>query len=96
MGNLFVFEHPAFASSWLRDSVHAVPKLSGVRDVVLDQCMYGLKDPANYKHDRNATTRFLTKSTHVAEGMSRRCNGQREHQQLQGQVKVAEKWCNRT
>ena len=94
-GNLFVFEHPAFASSWLSDSVHDVSQLPGACDVVLDQCMFGLKDPCSHKHYKKAT-RFLTNSKHVAEGMNRRCNGQHEHQQLQGQVKVAGKWCNRT
>ena len=94
-GGLFVFEHPAFASSWTCESVYAISKLPGVQDVVLDQCMYGLRDPCNHKHYKKAT-RLMTNSRHVAEGMNRRCNGRHEHQTLQGQVKVAGQWCNRT
>ena len=95
LGNFFVFEHPAYASSWAVPSVQHVWQLQHVSDVILDQCCFGLRDPCNHKLYRK-TTRLLTNCKQVQVGMARRCDKQHEHQQLQGQVKVGGAWINRT
>ena len=57
LGNLFAFEHPAGASSWNLQSLKQLADMSGVSDVLLDQCMYGLGEPGSDKK-YHKTTRF--------------------------------------
>ena len=56
---------------------------------------FGLQDPVSRKRYRK-TTRLRTNCKHVVEHMACRCDGNHEHQTLEGQVKVADVWVNRT
>ena len=95
MGNYFVFEHPDGASSWHDENMQMLQGLQGMEDVKCDQCMFGLRDPQNHKLYKK-TTRLRTNCKHVSKHMACRCDGQPEHQTLQGKTKVGGKWCNRT
>lgn len=44
-GNVFLFEQPIGASSWEEPDVKAVMNHPEVFAVILDQCMFNLKDP---------------------------------------------------
>ena len=43
IGNLFILEHPAGASSWATAEIKSLTSMEGVTCLVLDQCMYGLE-----------------------------------------------------
>ena len=95
LGNLFAFEHPVGASSWKSPSLMKLADMSGVSDVTLDQCMYGLREPESERRYQK-TTRIRTNCRHVLEKMGRRCDGKHSHQKLEGQVRVGGQWCRRT
>ena len=42
IGNMFIMEHPASASSWTTDEMKSLTSMKGATCLVLDQCMYGL------------------------------------------------------
>lgn len=89
---LFVFEQPHTAKSWQDPSVTGVAKMPEVSQIIVDQCMFGLRDVQNRKlHGKR--TKLLTNSTHVASRMSRLCDGGHSHQHVFfGSVKAEEGW----
>lgn len=93
-GRIFIFEHPLGADSWKEEDVEQVRQLSGVKSVHVDQCMYGLCDPLNKRRYKKAT-RLLTNSQH-GDMLMRRCDGNHDHQVIEGQVKVGGRWINRS
>ena len=59
-GRLFLHEHPANATSWQMEEVRKVATSSGVRVVVADQCMYGLRvGTVSYTHLTLPTKRIV-------------------------------------
>ena len=95
MGNYYVFEHPQGATSWNDPAWEELLTDPACSDVVLDQCMFGLRDPGNYKAYKKATV-LRTNCRHVQQLMGCRCDGSHEHQVLEGQVKVAGEWVPRS
>ena len=93
-GRKFLFEHPKGAASWSEDCVQRVQGLSGVREVITDMCMFGLKDPQTQKRYRKST-RLLTNSKY-GDMLKRKCNGKHDHQHIEGQTKCGCKWVNRS
>lgn len=83
-GRLFVFEHPAGATSWKTSEVQYVSGLDGVVSVTFDQCMLGLKSKVHGVPMRKRT-RLLTNSTEVARRFSgHMCDKMHDHQRIQG------------
>ena len=66
--------------------------------VVVDQCMFGLKDPESHKLYRKTTALDVNDET-LAKALAdvARCNhAPEEHEQIKGQVKVEGKWRKRS
>ena len=83
-GRLFVFEHPASATSWKLPEVRSMLDLPGMYSVVFDQCMLGLKSKVHQIPMRKRT-RFMTNSLGMAAAFRGcLCNRQHEHQVIQG------------
>lgn len=68
--------------------------MDGVSAVLTDQCMFGLRDPQNRKLYRKAT-RFLTNSRY-ATILERKCDGNHNHQVIEGHCKLGGVWVNRS
>ena len=82
--NLFVFEHPATASSWDTEPVQSVAALPGVVIVTFDQCMVGLTSKVTGTPMRKRT-KLMTNSEAVAKcfgGLY--CDRSHVHQTIQG------------
>jgi len=83
-GRLFVFEHPASATSWKLPEVKSMLELPGMHSVVFDQCMLGLKSKVHQIPMRKRT-RLMTNSLKVAQAFRGvLCDRQHEHQVIQG------------
>lgn len=54
-GDLLLFEQPHGAKSWQDVSVERVRRKEGVRQIVIDQCMFGLRDVESGKLHRKRT-----------------------------------------
>ena len=81
---LFVFEHPVRASSWQRDSLKRVMGLRGVKCVVFDQCMLGLKSKVMKTHMRKRT-RIMTNSMAIYQALTGRlCDRSHVHEPIKG------------
>ena len=95
MGNYFIFEHPRNASSWQDPAWRNILMHDQVVDVFCDQCMFGLKDPCNHKRYKRPTC-LRTNCPHVQSLLACQCDGKHAHQVIEGQVKVAGKWQDRS
>ena len=77
-GRVFVFEHPANATSWATAEVQRVLAMPGVAVVVFDQCMTGLASPLGTPIRKR--TRLMTNSPGVVQAfLGRRCDRSHEH-----------------
>ena len=93
-GRIFLFEHPSGADSWNEESVVKVKNMSDVHEIRADQCMFGLKDPQNKRFYKKGT-RFLTNSK-FGYLLQRKCDGNHNHQAIEGQCKCGGVWVNRS
>ena len=96
-GRYFLYEHPATASSWQLGEVKAVEALPGVKCVVFDQCMTGLKSKVGKFH-MCKRTRLMTNSKFILEKFQGlMCDDSHEHCRIQGTdavtVAVAVNFC---
>ena len=91
---IFLFEHPLRSGSWKEPEVERVMNLDGVQRVELDQCMYGMRDPQNGKLYQKSTG-VLTNSKYGCR-LARKCDGNHEHQRIEGQTRVGGRWINRS
>ena len=91
---IFIFEHPRYADSWNQECVQKIQSLPGVNAIDLDQCCFGLKDPWSQKHYKKPT-RLLTNSEHAA-FLGQRCKGDHQHQHIEGQTRIGDRWVNRS
>lgn len=81
-GRVFIFEHPANATSWKQPSVTHVRSLPGVLVIVFDACMLGLTSKVS-GIPMKKRTRIMTNSTIVAEHFrGRMCDGTHRHQRI--------------
>ena len=64
-GRKFLFEHPAYASSWNTEMVSLVAGLEGVMLVTVDLCSFGMVDEDERSHYR--TTTHMTNDSVVAD-----------------------------
>ena len=82
-GRLFLHEQPAHARSWALPCIRNILREAGVEVAEADQCMYGLKTWGKTKEClvlAKKPTRFMTNSKALGRELSRRCDGQHEHQ----------------
>ena len=89
-GKWAIFEHPATSRAWHEEVVQRVLRLPGVQRVRANQCEYGLavKGLPNQK-----PTDFMVNGRHLAEALSKRRQGNHEHQALIGGIaKFAQKY----
>ncbi len=93
-GRVFVFEHPKGSDSWNIDCVERFRNNADVFEILLDQCCFGLKDPANSKFYKKST-RLLTNAVDHCH-LKKVCDGKHEHQRIEGQVKAGGRWINRS
>ena len=83
-GRLFVFEHPASASSWDTEEVRRVAALPNVMCITFDQCMMGLKAKTSGIPMRKRT-KLLKNSRHIAKKFSGHlCDRSHDHELIQG------------
>ena len=68
--------------------------MSDVHEIRADQCMFGLKDPQNKRFYKKGT-RFLTNSK-FGYLLQRKCDGNHNHQAIEGQCKCGGVWVNRS
>ena len=75
-GRVFVFEHPATATSWENSSVKDLMQLPGVMLSVMDMCCFGMvaQDEEGVAPVRK-TKKILTNAPEVADALSHRCEG---------------------
>ena len=95
----FVIENPATSDMW------ALPKMTQVRqhenavEIVCDQCMLGLRDPAG--HLTRKSTKFLASDIRLIQRLGKRCDKSHYHEPLAGNVngisrcKYAQVWPRR-
>ena len=78
-GRYFLFEHPAFASSWQEVNMQKLMADSRVDRVRADQCQYGSEVVTGIKAGSpvKKPTGFLSNSAEVLKVLSRRCIGVR-------------------
>ena len=79
-GRLFLFEHPARATSWKLDSLCELLEVVGVTSVLGDMCSHGMTQSDS--HGRGfvkKTTRFMTNSNHIAKAVGVRCPKNHRH-----------------
>ena len=89
-GDLSLFEQPHGAKSWQDVSVEAISRRVGVRQIVIDQCMFGLRDVARGKLHRKRT-RLMLNSEEIARRVERQCDQTHEHEHV-GSVKTKDGW----
>ena len=85
-GRLFIFEHPAEASSWGTNAMHQMRALDGVRVVKFDFCMLGMTtDDDGKEAAARKRTRVMTNSSSVAVLLQEaQCRSEHVHQHLLG------------
>ena len=86
-GRYFVFEHPAYATTWELEVMEKFRLLPGVMMRQADMCMYGLTTPSwDRKSEMPAKkpTTFLSNSWCILEELSTVCDKTHEHQPLMG------------
>ena len=90
-GRVFVFQHPATASSREIDCLQRLFRSEGVYEGLFDMCCYGMtaEDDQGIGPVRK-TTRVITNAEEVAAALRARCEGGHRHVQLlSGRAKAA-------
>ena len=90
-GRFFYFEHPLTASSWTMPELEKLQSMSGVEDVVLHMCSFGLT-ATDCDGDGlvKKPTRVLTNMPSIASALDRRCSNDHRHVHLlSGKAKAA-------
>jgi len=79
-GRKFIFEHPAYATSWRLPCLMKLREASGVQEKIFHMCQYGmrLRDKEGEAPVKKAT-RVCTNSVAIAEKLGERCPGNHRH-----------------
>ena len=88
-GRFFIHEHLATASSWGLPLIQELERHPGVQVVIGDMCRWGMtldKDTSLEETTRlvKKPTKWMTNSPVLAKLLQARCNGQHEHEKLEG------------
>ena len=75
----FLYEHPAYATSWECESIKRLMKFPGVNKVVSDQCQHGLRARrgAQQGDPIKKPTGFMSNSEVLLKELQRRCTGKK-------------------
>ena len=92
-GRFFIHEHPATASSWGLPLIQELERHPGVQVVTGDMCRWGMtlnKDTSDEEPSKlvKKPTKWMTNSPILAKLLQSRCNGQHEHERLEGSSKT--------
>eukprot|EP00435_Cladocopium_sp_Y103_P054634 s153_g17.t2 len=82
LGLTFLFEHPYSASSWKHRAMERLLRLPNVFVTKADQCQFGLRGESG-QLQRKATG-FMTNDMNLAKELSKRCDGQHQHEVIIG------------
>ena len=85
-GRHFLHEHPRDAVSWKERFMQNLRNHQSVREVVADQCRFGLRvnGPSGKPTLAKKPTRFMSSAPAVLESLGVRCQGGHAHQRIQG------------
>ena len=84
LGKYFIFEHPAGAASWERQSVQAVADLDGTQVVKFDMCRFGMMSPDG-SQPLQKPTKVMTNMPNVQQQLNnRRCSCTVPHKPIRG------------
>ena len=88
-GRFFIHEHPATASSWGLAMIKELERHPGVQVVTGDMCRWGMTLEKDISTDEpirliKKPTKWMTNSPILAKLLQARCNGQHEHERLEG------------
>ena len=88
-GRFFLHEHPATATSWGLPMVQELERHPGVQVVTGDMCRWGMnldKDVSGEEPGKlvKKPTKWMTNSPILAKLLQARCNGQHDHERLEG------------
>eukprot|EP00971_Amphidinium_carterae_P281276 5584632-Amphidinium_carterae.2 len=86
-GRWFIIENPQRSDLWALPCIRKLMATSGVSRLVLDQCMYGLTDEKGVAIKKPTT--MLTNLPHAQTFLTTRCNGEHDHQRLEGGARVS-------
>jgi len=83
-GNYFLFEHPAFASSWMEPEVVRLVKDPSVMTVIGHMCRFGMMSTSAEGTEELVfkPTRFATNSRYLALALDKRCGKDHPHAHL--------------
>ena len=95
-GRYFLFEHPVHARSWKCQALGELSGSEGVVMVVLDMCMFGMKDVDTGTPIKKGTRLIGNMDKDIMDKLGRTCDKNHDHQVCEGQVRHAGKWVNRT
>ena len=95
-GRFFIHEHPATASSWGLPMIKELERHPGVQIVTGDMCRWGMtldrdtlvEEPTKLV---KKPTKWMTNSPILAKLLQSRCNGQHEHERLEGSSRTRTK-----
>ena len=88
-GRFFLHEHPATATSWGLPIIKELERHPGVQVVTGDMCRWGMTLEKGTTADETTRlvkkpTKWMTNSPILAKLLQSRCNGQHEHEKLEG------------
>ena len=95
-GRYFLFEHPVHARSWKCQALGELSGSEGVAMVVLDMCMFGMKDVDTGTPIKKGTRLIGNMDKDIMDKLGHTCDKNHDHQVCEGQVRHAGKWVNRT
>ena len=83
-GNYFLFEHPAFASSWMEPELVSLVKHQNVMTVIGNMCRFGMTGslPDGSEELVLKPTRFATNSRYLALALDKKCSKDHPHASL--------------
>ena len=73
VGRYFLYERPAYASSWQTQIIEYIMRVDGVDKATYDQCHYGCADSEG--NPVKKPTSFMTNAPDLAKELGDRCNG---------------------
>ena len=102
-GGRFLFEHPAYATSWLIKELSDLRKSPETIEAISHQCMFGLRSPKPEAIHMRKATRFLvdSRSQHLQSLLDVKCNKGHTHVSIDGSVgghsrsKAAQTWTDK-
>ena len=87
-GKVFLLENPETSEAWSTVPMQELLRLPGVDYVTCDQCQYGAHDERSGLAVKKPT-RFVSNCPLLLQALSKRCQRDHQHQQLEGSSRTA-------